>query len=105
MGEDYQQMVSENLSLQSVPGYRQSLPVFSTVAQNVTGRPQLSGSGNPAAVQMSRVTDFSQGPVEPSGSPYHLAIEGKGFFESARSRRFHELYRATAHSRFLRKDN
>ena len=30
VGEDYQQLISENLSLQSVPGYKQTFPVFST---------------------------------------------------------------------------
>jgi flagellar basal body rod protein FlgG len=30
---------------------------------------------------MNRIIDFSQGAIQPSGSPYHLAIEGKGFFE------------------------
>ena len=81
VGEDYQQMISENLSLQSVPGYKQMLPVFSTDPTTVTTRAQMAGAGSPAAVRMTRVVDFSQGPVQPSGSPYHLAIQGKGFFE------------------------
>src|ERR1700683_4616124 len=81
VGEDYQQLAMENLSLQSLPGYKQTLPVFSTDAQTVSSQPQLAGSGNPAAVRMSRVIDFSQGPVQPSGDPYHVAIEGKAFFE------------------------
>ncbi len=80
VGEDYQQMISENLSLQSVPGYKQMLPVFSTDPTTVTNRAQLAGGGNPAAVRMTRVVDFSQGQMQPSGSPYHLAIQGKGFF-------------------------
>ena len=81
VGEDYQQLLSENLSLQSVPGFKQSLPVFSTDASTVSNRPQLTGSGNPAAVRMTRIVDFSQGAIQPSGSPYHVAIQGKGFFE------------------------
>jgi len=81
VGQDYQQLITENLALQSVPGYRQTLPVFSTDAQTVTSKPQATGAGNPAAVRMTRVVDFSQGPVQPSGNPYHLAIEGNGFFE------------------------
>jgi flagellar basal body rod protein FlgG len=81
VGEDYQQLAMENLSLQSVPGYKQTLPVFSTDAQTVSSQPQAAGSGNPAAVRMTRVIDFSQGPVQPSGDPYHVAIEGKAFFE------------------------
>jgi flagellar basal body rod protein FlgG len=81
VGEDYQQLLSENLSLQSVPGYKQSLPVFSTDPQTTTGKTQATASGNPAAITMTRVIDFSQGPIQPSGNPYHAAIEGKGFFE------------------------
>jgi flagellar basal body rod protein FlgG len=81
VGEDYQQLITENLSLQSVPGYKQTLPVFSTDPQITAGKAQATPSGNPAAVRMTRVIDFSQGPMQPSGDPYHVAIEGKGFFE------------------------
>lgn len=80
VGQDYQQMVSENLSLQTIPGYKQTLPVFSTDPASVTNRSQMPGTGNPAAVRMTRVIDFSQGPMQPSGSPYHMAIQGEGFF-------------------------
>jgi len=81
VGEDYQQLISENLSLQSIPGYKQTLPVFSTDPQAATNSTQTTSSGNPAAVTMTRVIDFSQGAIQPSGSPYHVAIEGKAFFE------------------------
>jgi flagellar basal body rod protein FlgG len=81
VGEDYQQLLSENLSLQSVPGYKRTLPVFSTDVQTPSGTQQSTTSGNPASVRMTRIVDFSQGPIQPSGSPYHVAIEGKGFFE------------------------
>lgn len=81
VGEDYQQLITENLSLQSIPGYKQTLPVFSTDPQAPTASPQVTGAGNPAAVRMTRVVDFSQGPVQPSGDPYHVAMEGKAFFE------------------------
>jgi len=80
VGQDYQDMVTENLSLATVPGFRQSLPVFSTdTTLSSAGSP--TKSGNAAAIHMSRVTDFSQGPIEPSTSPYHVAIEGKSFFQ------------------------
>jgi flagellar basal-body rod protein FlgF len=81
VGQDYQQMISENLSLQSVPGYRQTMPVFSTDPQAASDASQSGTSGNPSALKMSQVTDFSQGPIAPSGSPYHMAIEGRAFFE------------------------
>jgi flagellar basal body rod protein FlgG len=80
VGEDYQSLVTENLAMQSVPGFKQSLPVFSTDLQ-LSSDGALTASGNPAAIHMTRVTDFSQGPIQPSSSPYHLAIEGKSFFE------------------------
>jgi flagellar basal body rod protein FlgG len=80
VGQDYQSLVTENLAMQGVPGFKQSLPVFSTdAALSSDGSPTLSG--NPAAIHMTRVTDFSQGPIAPSTSAYHLAIEGKSFFE------------------------
>jgi len=81
VGEDYQQLISENLSLQSVPGYKQTLPVFTTDLQAATSQQQAATSGNPAAIKMTRVVDFSQGALMPSGNPYNVAIEGKGFFE------------------------
>ncbi|MEI9998711.1 MAG: flagellar hook-basal body protein [Verrucomicrobiota bacterium] len=81
MGEDYQQLISENLATQSVPGARQSFPVFTTDPSTVASGANATASGNPAAVRMARMIDFSQGPVQPSGNPYHLAIEGQSFFE------------------------
>jgi flagellar basal body rod protein FlgG len=79
VGQEYQDLLSENLALQTVPGYRQAIPVFSTDTQ--LGAKGTTLPGNPAAVHMTRVIDFSQGPVESSGSPYHLAIQGQAFFE------------------------
>jgi flagellar basal-body rod protein FlgF len=82
VGEEYQSLISENLSLQSVPGYKQTIPIFSTDPQAATERTtQTTHSGNPAAISMSRMVDFSQGAVQPTGNPYNLAIEGKGFFQ------------------------
>jgi flagellar basal body rod protein FlgG len=80
VGQDYQSVVTENLAMESVPGFKQTLPVFSTDTAAASDGTDIS-SGNPAAVHMTRVTDFSQGPVQPSSSPYHMAIEGKAFFE------------------------
>jgi flagellar basal-body rod protein FlgF len=80
VGEDYQQLLSENLSLQSVPGYKQTLPVFTTDQASSSGQ-QSANSGNPAAVRMGRAIDFSQGEIQPSGNPYNVAIQGQAFFE------------------------
>jgi len=81
MGEDYQNLISENLSSQNVPGFKQSMPVFSTDPAAINNHTtQLTNAGNPAAVVMNRVIDFSQGAVRPSGNPYHVAVQGKAFF-------------------------
>jgi flagellar basal body rod protein FlgG len=81
MGEDYQDLATENLSMQSVPGHRGSFPVFTTDPTMVSTQAGEANGGNPAAVRMSRMIDFSQGPVAPTGSPYDLAIQGQGFFQ------------------------
>ena len=81
MGEAYQDVAAENLSLQSVPGHRQSFPVFTTDPSMVSTQAGVANEGNPAAVRMTRMIDFSQGPVAPSGSPYHVAIQGQAFFQ------------------------
>ena len=80
VGQDYQSLITENLAMQSVPGFKQSLPVFTTDT-TLASNGSLTQSGNPAAIHMTRAVDFSQGPIEPSTSPYHLAVEGKAFFE------------------------
>lgn len=79
--QDYQQMISQNLSLQSVPGYRQMVPVFSTDPAAPANPMESGASGNPSAVRMTPMIDFSQGPIQPSTSQYHMAIEGRAFFE------------------------
>ncbi len=68
-------LISQNLAMESVPGYRQTIPVFSTNTQ------ASAGAENPAALQMTTTTDFSQGPLEPSSGTYHMAVEGKAFFQ------------------------
>lgn len=81
MGEAFQDLATQNLSLQTIPGYRQSFPVFTTDPTMASSEAGSPGSGNPASVRMTRMIDFSQGAVVPSGSPYHLAIQGQSFFE------------------------
>jgi flagellar basal body rod protein FlgG len=81
VGQDYQQLVTDNLALQAVPGFKQMLPVFSTDPQATTANMQTTASGNPAAVRMTRTIDFSQGPLQPSGNPYDVAIRGNSFFQ------------------------
>jgi flagellar basal body rod protein FlgG len=82
LGEQYQQLIAQNLSLQSVPGYKQMIPVFSTDQSTAGGSSSTNAApGNANGLQLSTVIDFSQGPIQPSGNPYHLAIQGQSFFE------------------------
>jgi flagellar basal body rod protein FlgG len=82
IGEEYQNLISENLSLQSVPGFKQMLPVFSTDPTATSDKTaQTTASSNPAKVVMNRIVDFSQGPLQPTGNPYHVAIQGNAFFQ------------------------
>jgi flagellar basal body rod protein FlgG len=81
MGEAFQDLSTENLALQNVPGFRQSFPVFTTDPSSSSGQAGAANTSNPAAVRMTRIIDFSQGAVVPSGNPYHLAIQGQGLFE------------------------
>ena len=85
MGEDYQNLISENLSLQSVPGFKQSIATFSTDPQAITNKTQQStNSGNPAAVVMNRVIDFSQGPVHALRQSLPRRDRGQGLLHQVR---------------------
>ena len=77
MNQSYQDMIAENLALGSTPGYKQTFPVFSTET-NAPGK--LDNVNEAAQIKLTRMVDFSQGPMEPSGSPFHLAIQGESFF-------------------------
>ncbi len=79
MNQAYQDLIAENLALQTVPGNKRSVPVFSTepVKDNEKGAGILTESSR---VTMNRVFDFSQGPLTESGNPLNLGIKGESFF-------------------------
>ncbi len=81
--QSYQDMISENLALQNVPGHKQAFPLFSTDTKNADPAHPLTSLNSSARVTMTKLIDFSQGQLEPSGSPFHLAIQGQSFFKVA----------------------
>lgn len=86
---EQQHTIAANLSRATIPGNRQSVTAFMTAGTNggseigtpaKVGTPQAGGVIVAPPVKSRTVTDFSQGQLEPTGDPLHLAIEGSGFF-------------------------
>ena len=70
----WQDIIAENLSSSSVPGFKKQEIQFSTIAAQAA-----QGGG---AMQTTQVTtNFQQGPIRPTNVPTDVAIEGDGFFE------------------------
>jgi flagellar basal body rod protein FlgG len=55
-------------------------PAFKRVATGVEAVRMQGGGELDLGLRATALTDFSQGPLEPSSSPYHLALMGPGFF-------------------------
>ena len=70
---NWQDVISENLAAGSVPGFKKSDVVFSTI-QAAQGQ-----GGLLPTTQV--VTNFEQGQLRPTNVPTDVAIEGDGFFE------------------------
>lgn len=68
--------VANNIANANTTGYRAEGVIFS---EYVRGLDRNSGSLSMAAARV-RQTDFAQGGIEMTGSPFDLAIEGEGFF-------------------------
>lgn len=74
-------LLANNLANQSSPGYKADREFFSTyvapeaIDANAMATPVL------APTIERRWTDFSQGTLEETGNPFHLALSGPGFFE------------------------
>ncbi|HVM59898.1 MAG TPA: flagellar hook basal-body protein [Verrucomicrobiae bacterium] len=71
--QNWQDVISENLAANSVPGFKKQDVLFSTLvgAQGQSGLMPTSQA----------VTNFQQGPIQPTNVPTDIAIEGDGFFE------------------------
>jgi|694.fasta_scaffold72433_1 flagellar basal body rod protein FlgG len=75
----WQEVISENLSASSVPGFRRQQVSFSAVAAGVMrNEPSQQHWSLPKATNS---TSFERGQLNRSAGPYDVAIEGPGFFE------------------------
>lgn len=77
----WEEMITENLTAGTVPGYRKQDVPFASVAAGLN--PTVAGFNNarfmiPAA---TATTNFREDELRPTRSPLDLAIEGPGFFE------------------------
>ncbi len=80
-------MLSNNLANINTTGYKSDDAIFRI--GDGEKKPDASGDEDAAAhpellrlpiIPLTARTDFTQGPLEPTGNPLDLAIQGKGFF-------------------------
>ena len=78
--ERWQELISENLGISSIPGARKQEVSFSAIQAGLAST--TSGSVTPGYVipAASTVTNFSQGESHPTGNATDLALEGPGLF-------------------------
>jgi len=77
----WQEMITENLSGGTVPGFRKQVVSFADVA--ATSSVNMNGvSSSNFLIPVARTsTSFQQGEIRPSGEPTDFAIDGPGFFQ------------------------
>lgn len=72
--------LSRNLAHASVPGFRRTVVPFSAIEQNTQN---AYGGAEPSTVGVqpqAPAIDFTQGPLEQTGNPLDVAIDGDAFF-------------------------
>ncbi len=70
-----QERIANNLANVNTPGYKKAR-LFVEALQE-----RINAEGSPESVrQLIPFTDFTQGPLERTGNPLDLALEGEGFF-------------------------
>lgn len=92
-----QQVVAHNLANADTPGFRASRPVFAAVLEG-QGR-AVERQQRPAHYAWDRATwrDTAPGPVQTTGNPLDIAIQGEGYFvvETPRGERYTRAGRFT----------
>jgi flagellar basal body rod protein FlgG len=68
----WQELISENLSASSIPGYKKQDLAFTAVQAG-------QASGGAAMPKATAVTNFRQGEIKPTGVNTDVALEGPGF--------------------------
>lgn len=75
----WQELISQNLSASSIPGFKKQDMSFSAVQAGSLGVP---GMTQPAIVPTTKsATNFTPGELRATGGITDIAIEGRGFFE------------------------
>ncbi len=82
-------MIAANLARANIPGNRQTVSTFvsaldgasaATLSKTSVGKPGDYQVVSAPPVQTFSQLDFTQGPIEQTGDPLNLAIQGDGFF-------------------------
>jgi flagellar basal-body rod protein FlgF len=73
-------MLANNLANSTTGGFKLDREFYTLFSAH--DESQYDGEGSPAAMPQvkSQWTDFSQGTLQPTGSPLDMALSGKGFF-------------------------
>ena len=79
--ERWQEMITENLTGGSVPGFRKQEISFASVAAASPASMNGMAPSNFLIPVARTSTSFQQGELRPSGNPTDFAIDGPGFFE------------------------
>ncbi len=81
--------IAQNMANLETRGYKRAETTFGQLVRNAMQSDSVALSedlpedqrfGGSGVMALRSLTDFRQGPVEPTGHPLHLAIEGPGFF-------------------------
>ncbi len=76
----WQEVISENLSAASVPGFKRTEMSFASMESGLM--PPDAAKGQKFVLpRASTSTVFSPGEFQPTGNPTNAAIDGRGFFE------------------------
>jgi len=78
--ERWQDLVADNLSMSSVPGYRQHEISFSAVQAGIANGAPDSSSNNFVIPFSGSSINFAQGELKATGANMDFALEGPGFF-------------------------
>lgn len=86
------EVIANNIANVSTTGFRKDFPVFGSVTAELSAANSLGGSQDatggisqvpiPSFIIVDRMlTNFTEGPLNTTGSPLDMAIDGPGFFQ------------------------
>lgn len=82
--EAWQQVLANNLAQLNTPGYKSETAVIGSFQQLLIQRTGPAGATlgaqSAGTSVVATVADFSQGPLQQTGNPLDVAIQGNGFF-------------------------